>query len=67
MSDKSPTIYVATTTGVTTIDGERVTFQAGTTRVHAGHPLLKAVPGCFELLPADGSVYYENGKRYQAL
>lgn len=35
------TIYVATRTFVTTLDGKRVMVNRGKTRVRHGHPLLK--------------------------
>jgi hypothetical protein len=40
-------VFVATETGVTDLNGTRYNFQAGVTRVRAGHPLLKACPNCF--------------------
>ena len=50
-------IFIATQTGVTDIDGTRYTFEAGVTRVRAGHALLKACPNCFK--PAGENVTYD--------
>ena len=49
MADKN-TIYVATESFVTTIDGEEVVIRKGTTRVRAGHKLLKGRERLFEPL-----------------
>jgi hypothetical protein len=35
------------------IDGVLTNYYAGTTRVRAGHPLLKAAPGKFEPMTLD--------------
>lgn len=61
---KAAEIYIANETGVTEIDGTRLFFQKGVTRLRAGAALLKACPNCFELLPEDGSVYWEAGERH---
>jgi hypothetical protein len=50
-------VYIAITSGSAEIKGETFTFQAGVTRVRAGHPLLKACPDYFQ--PDAGSVTYE--------
>jgi hypothetical protein len=44
------TIYVATESFVTIIDGERIAVHKGKTRVRAGHPLHKAAPNLFKPL-----------------
>jgi hypothetical protein len=51
--EPEPTIYVARSSGVVRIDGVLTNYYAGTTRVRAGHPLLKAAPGKFEPMTLD--------------
>ena len=46
-------IYVARSSGVVKIDGQLVNYYGGTTRVRAGHPLLKAAPGAFKPMELD--------------
>ncbi len=53
---KEPEIYVARSSGVVKIDGKLHNYYGGTTRVRAGHPLLKAVPNGFEPLKLDYDV-----------
>ena len=53
---KLPEIYVATSSGVVRIDGRLTSYYGGTTRVRAGHPLLKAAPGKFKPLELDYEV-----------
>ena len=50
---KEPEIYVARSSGVVKIDGKLHTYYGGTTRVRAGHPLLKAAPGAFKPMELD--------------
>jgi hypothetical protein len=50
---KEPEIYVATSSGVMKIDGKLHNYYGGTTRVRAGHPLLKAAPGKFKPMELD--------------
>ena len=49
-------IYVATSSGVVKIDGKLHNYYGGTTRVRAGHPLLKAAPGKFKPMDLDYEV-----------
>ena len=53
---KGPEIYVANSSGVVKIDGKLHNYYAGTTRVRAGHPLLKAAPGKFKPMELDYEV-----------
>ena len=46
-------IYVARSSGVVKIDGKLHNYYGGTTRVRAGHPLLKAAPGAFKPMELD--------------
>lgn len=55
-SESPPEIYVARSSGVVKIDGQLHNYYAGTTRVRAGHPLIKAVPGGFVPLELDYDV-----------
>lgn len=50
-------VYVATESGSVDVKGEVLTFTKGVTRAREGHPILKAVPACFEL--ADEHVHYD--------
>ena len=54
--DKEPEIYVATSSGVVKIDGKLHNYYGGTTRVRAGHPLLKAAPRAFKPMKLDYEV-----------
>lgn len=53
---KDPEIFVATSSGVVKIDGRIHNYYGGTTRVRAGHPLLKALPGKFKPMKLDYEV-----------
>jgi hypothetical protein len=44
------TIYVATDSFVTVVDGERIVAKKGKTRVREGHPLHRAAPSLFKPL-----------------
>lgn len=50
---KEPEFYVARSSGVVKIDGVRHNYYGGTTRVRAGHPILKAVPSAFKPMTLD--------------
>lgn len=50
---KEPEIYVARSSGVVKIDGKIYNYYGGTTRVRAGHPLLKAAPNSFKPMELD--------------
>lgn len=50
---KEPEIYVARSSGVIKVDGQVYNYYGGTTRVRAGHPLLKAAPDKFKPLELD--------------
>lgn len=50
---REPEIYVARSSGVRKIDGETYRYYVGRTRIRAGHPLLRAVPGSFAPLALD--------------
>jgi hypothetical protein len=41
------TVFVAITTGVATVNGEKIPFSKDKTFVRAGHPLLKSCPTYF--------------------
>jgi hypothetical protein len=52
---KDSVIYVANTTGFAVLpDGTEFFFRAGSTKVRADHPVMKACPRNFE--PLDASV-----------
>jgi hypothetical protein len=51
--EKEPEIYVARSTGVVRVDGKLTNYYGGTTRVRAGHPLLKAAPNAFVPMKLD--------------
>ena len=53
---KAPEIYVARSSGVVRIDGKLHNYYGGSTRVRAGHPLLKAAPNAFVLMQLDYEV-----------
>ena len=53
---KEPEIYVARSSGIVKIDGQLHRYYGGTTRVRAGHPLLKAVPNGFVPMTLDYDV-----------
>lgn len=53
---KEPEIYVARSSGVVKIDGKLHHYYAGSTRVRAGHPLLKKVPNGWKPLQLDYEV-----------
>jgi hypothetical protein len=50
-------VYIATQSGASDVDGETYVFTKGSTRVRAGHPLLRAVPDYFE--PVDDHIHYD--------
>lgn len=56
------TIYVATHTFNTVLDGRRALITAGVTRVREGHPLLDANPGYFKVLDVHYDVEDTNAR-----
>jgi hypothetical protein len=56
-ADTKDTIYVATESGSSEVDGQPITFTRGVTRIRAGHPLLKAVPDYWK--PVEENLTYE--------
>ena len=51
-----PQIFVARSSGVVKVDGKLTNYYGGSTRVRAGHPLLKAAPGAFIPMELDYDV-----------
>lgn len=48
-----PEIYVARSSGIAKVDGVLHYYTKGRTRIRAGHPLLKAMPGAFSPMALD--------------